>query len=84
MRVALCVSITVEKKKKVEGKDTNQRIATLKLLAREGPALVIDKLEGSANLGASDTLSGFGDAQTLHALLLVLEVPDEAAAGDNE
>ena len=83
--VSHCVSaLLLKKEKKVEGKDTNQRIATLKLLAREGPALVIDKLEGSANLGASDTLGSFGDAQTLHALLLVLEVPDEAGAGDDE
>jgi hypothetical protein len=41
---------------------------------------VVDELKIPTDFGPSDALVGFGNALALHALLLMLKVPDKAGA----
>lgn len=72
------------KPKEQNGSSTHQRIPAPQLLARERPALLIDQLKRTADLRPSDALRSLSGALALHPLLLVLEVPDEPGAREDE
>lgn len=65
-------------------KKTHQRIPAPQIATRERLPILVHQLKLAADLGPAHALGSLGHALALHALLLVLEVPDEAGAREHE
>lgn len=63
---------------------THQRMPALQIPTRKWFPILIDQIEIPSNLRPPDTLGSLGHALTLHALLLVFEVPYEPRAREHE